>query len=284
MRLGSAGVWRSALYIVSMLAACCWCVSSAVAQPAAPAYGRVSLVARDAVLQGGQVATLGLLFELRPGWHTYWVNPGDAGAAPQIEWDLPAGFRAGEIRWPAPGRFLVGSLVDYGYEGTVVLQVPLHVPAGYQAGTPVRLGADLRFMVCRDLCVSARTRLALALPAIASGPVDPILVRERFRASDARLPRPAPSTWNIRAVETPAEVILELQAGSLEPGAVFFPLEPGRIDNAAPQTVTAEGRDRVRLTLRKSELNRQPLSVLKGILVRGPDRVFEVSVPVRPGR
>ena len=37
------------------------------------------------------------------GWHTYWINPGDAGKAAKIKWDLPDGFEVSALEFPAPG-------------------------------------------------------------------------------------------------------------------------------------------------------------------------------------
>ena len=53
-------------------------------------YSRVELIAEQATLPatGGRV-TLGFHLEPDPGWHAYWVNPGDAGKAPSIDWALP---------------------------------------------------------------------------------------------------------------------------------------------------------------------------------------------------
>ena len=30
-----------------------------------------------------------MLFDLEKGWHIYWVNPGDSGEPPKIQWQLP---------------------------------------------------------------------------------------------------------------------------------------------------------------------------------------------------
>jgi DsbC/DsbD-like thiol-disulfide interchange protein len=284
MRLRSACVRCEAFGIISVLAALSAAVVADGAQPAPAAYGTVGLIAKETLLQAGQTATLGVLFDLRPGWHIYWVNPGDAGGPPRMEWELPPGFRAGEIRWPVPQRLVNGAFVDYGYEGRVLLPIPLQVPADYPTGKPAMLAADLRFVVCRDVCVSGRTRLTLMLPALTDTSGDPAATRELFRAFEARLPRPAPPEWDIRAEESRDRFVLEIRTGSPESGARFFPLEPGQIDNLAPQTVSPEGRDSLRLTLRKSDLLQKPLAALKGVLVLDPDRAFEIAAPVSAER
>ena len=68
---------------------------------------------------------------LRPGWHTYWQNPGDAGVPPELDLDLPPGATAGPIVWPTPQRVPEGSLMTYSYTDNVLLPVTITPsPAG----------------------------------------------------------------------------------------------------------------------------------------------------------
>src|SRR5688500_16365085 len=66
------------------------------------------LVSERIALKPGATAWVALQLEIRPGWHTYWVNPGDAGEKTSLTWRLPPGFVAGEIHWPAPRRMAEG--------------------------------------------------------------------------------------------------------------------------------------------------------------------------------
>ena len=84
---------------------------------------QVELVASQTAAVAGQDFEAGLLIRHDPHWHTYWRNPGDSGLPTRLELQLPAGWKAGEILWPAPARVLIGPLANYGYEGDVVLPV-----------------------------------------------------------------------------------------------------------------------------------------------------------------
>src|SRR3954447_17530171 len=108
-------------------------------QPAAP-HARVELLARqNAAMPGGSVQ-LGVHFVLEPGWHIYWINPGDSGQPPALKWQLPPGYAAGEIQWPHPERMQpTPQLADYGYHGDVLLPVTLHVPSLAKAGASVQV-------------------------------------------------------------------------------------------------------------------------------------------------
>ncbi len=84
---------------------------------------RVELIASQAALGPGM--WLGLRFDLDPDWHIYWRNPGDSGGPPEATWVLPPGLQVAEFEWPAPSRFEVGGLINYGYHGSVVLPVAM---------------------------------------------------------------------------------------------------------------------------------------------------------------
>ena len=91
----------------------------------------------------GRSVQLGLLIDHQPHWHTYWKNPGDSGLPTQLNWTLPAGVTAGEIEWPTPKQLPLGPLVNFGYEGRLLLPVTLQVPAGFNGESlAVKLNAE----------------------------------------------------------------------------------------------------------------------------------------------
>jgi DsbC/DsbD-like thiol-disulfide interchange protein len=71
----------------------------------------------------GKPLWLGLLIEHQPHWHTYWKNPGDSGLPTTLEWQLPPGHGRRDP-WPTPGKLPIGPLMNFGYEGTLLLPVP----------------------------------------------------------------------------------------------------------------------------------------------------------------
>ena len=75
----------------------------------------------------GKTAWVGLQLTHAPEWHTYWKNSGDSGLPTELQWTLPHGVSAGPIAWPTPRKFPIGNLANYGYDGTVVLPVPLAI-------------------------------------------------------------------------------------------------------------------------------------------------------------
>jgi DsbC/DsbD-like thiol-disulfide interchange protein len=253
------------------------CGGIAAAQSFTAAHARVSLIAENNSLQPGQSAWVGVLFDLEKGWHIYWVNPGDSGERPKIQWQLPAGFQAKEIRWPTPVRLGTGTVIDYGYEGRVLLPVPMQIPADYKSGKPVMLSADIRYLICREVCIPAKAQASLAIPsANASGVAAD---RELFRSTFENSPKPLPVGWKAQASDMGGFFQLSLDTGTSESKAAFFPLEEDQVDNAAPQGVTATARG-VQLKLKKSDQLLKPIAALKGVVVLSPGRAYEVSAPL----
>jgi DsbC/DsbD-like thiol-disulfide interchange protein len=251
--------------------------TGAAAQSFTASHAKVSLVAENNALQPGKTAMMGVLFDLEKGWHIYWVNPGDSGQAPKIQWQLPAGFQAKEVRWPTPARLGAGKVIDYGYEGRVLLPVPIQVPAGYQPAKPAMLSADIRYLICREVCIPAKAQASLSIPSANAG--GEAAARELFRSTFENSPKPWPAGWKAQASDNGGFILMSLETGMSELRATFFPLEEDQIDNSAVQGITANPRDVV-IKLKKSDQLQKPISALKGVVVLGPGRAFEVSAPL----
>ena len=236
---------------------------------------RVELISEQATSPPGQSLWVGLLFRLDHGWHIYWQNPGDSGEPPKVQWELPAGLAAGSILWPQPIRLGSGSVVDYGYEGQVLLMAPIEGLSGRAARSILSISADVKYIVCRDVCIPGEAHATLSSPAGA----DWAPWRALFEQTRAQLPKPAPASWRVTAVSAQQHFILSVQARLQLPGASFFPLEPDQIENSSPQDF-APTHNGFRLTLKKSEQLTKPIPALRGLIVLGPNRAFEISAPV----
>jgi DsbC/DsbD-like thiol-disulfide interchange protein/cytochrome c biogenesis protein CcdA len=191
----------------------------------------VSLVSDTDAVADGTPFRIGLHFRLAPGWHTYWKNPGDAGAPPDMELALPPGATAGPIVWPTPQRVAEGPLMTYAYTGELLL--PLSVTPGKPAGVTV-VQAHAQWLVCKDICVPEEGDFRLELPP---GTSAPSAQAPLFAALDRRVPRPSP--W--RAV-VGSDGTLLVQGPELTTSTVvdawFIPDTPGVIRDSAAQPLT----------------------------------------------
>ncbi len=153
-------------------------------------------------------AWLGLKIVHQPGWHTYWLNPGDSGLPTQLQWQLPEGLRAGEIQWPVPHRLPIGPLVNHGYEGTLLLTVPLAISRPLPEG-PVAIGLRADWLVCKDVCIPQGADLTLRLQDPARRPAW-VESESLFEETRSRLPRPWPTAQASAQVDG-AGLTLKLQ-------------------------------------------------------------------------
>ena len=227
--------------VVRLILAAALVAAGATAALAAPAPAsplvRVELLAETQSIAAGRTFWIALRQEITPGWHTYWMNPGDAGEPPRIEWTLPAGFTAGEIQWPPPERIAAGPAMSYGYSREVVLPIAVTAPPGLGPGARVTLRGQASWIVCEKTCVPEEAAIALTLPVTATMPApDP---RGAPLIAAARRAVPAPSPWPASFVATPERVTFAIAARGLDAQRVseawFYPARWGAIEHAAPQ-------------------------------------------------
>lgn len=209
------------------------------------------LVAEHGSAVPGESVDLALVFDIRPGWHTYWRNPGDSGEAPRIDWRLPEGVRAGPIRWPYPELIRVGPLANYGYSGRALHLIRLHIPVDWPNDRPLEVLADVSWLACEEQCIPESGALALTIQSSERAASPDPAVEELFASARRRLPRTVPSQAALDfAADGSLRLRLDAEALPAAPSRVrFFPGEWGLIEHAAEQPWRIqEGRMLVDLT------------------------------------
>ncbi len=219
---------------------------------------------RDAAIPG---TTIRLAIEqlIVPGWHTYWINPGDSGEPMRIKWDLPQGYEVSDMLWPAPEHIPYGPLMNYGYSDHAVMLADLTVPAVAKPGTTVPVRGKVTVLVCDEICIPESHDIALDIPVRAtSKPVN----ADIFSAAGALLPQPVDwqAVTELNANEVRVRVTLPSYAAPLFGGEdeeiEFFPIEYGYLNNAADQNVTYEPSTGT-LTLRQARATDRDMSAFE---------------------
>ena len=199
---------------------------AAAQAPGATHHVATELVAERQGIAPGQTIHVALRQQIQKGWHTYWRNSGDSGQATEIKWTLPQGWQAGPFTWATPQRIAVGPLMNYGYEGEVLLPVAVTAPADAKPGDKVTLKAAVSLLVCAEVCVPEDDALSLTLPVATAAPDDP-LWNKPIAMALAAAPKPA----GLAAVfqPHPTGVALAITGAALKggdmAGAYFFPFE-----------------------------------------------------------
>jgi thiol:disulfide interchange protein DsbD len=198
---------------------------------------RVDLVSEVRSITPGATFWVGVRQRIAPGWHTYWVNPGDSGEPMTIEWRLPPGFSAGPIAWPHPHRIPVGPAMSFGYTDEVVLPIPITAPADLALGTSLTLRGEASWLVCEKICIPEEAPVSLALPV---GPAEPD-PGGASAVAEARRAVPVPSPWPVTFAVTREAITFTVPAPDLPRERIadvwLYPMRWGLIEHAAAQKV-----------------------------------------------
>ena len=235
----------------------------------------------------GESFDVALRLRMKDGWHTYWKHPGDSGEPTDIRWNLPPGFTAGDIQWPYPQKISMAPLTTYGYEGEVMLLVPLEAASDAKPGTTARVTADASWMVCEKVCIPEEGTLALDVP-IGEGPAAPSEpAASAFASTRAKLPVAAEG-WNIGASEQDGQFVLRIDAPqgvTLGSDVQFFAAGGPLIEHSAPQPTRVDGSVVTMRLVRSPYLTGTPERI-HGILLAakggrgGGPAAFELDVPL----
>jgi thiol:disulfide interchange protein/DsbC/DsbD-like thiol-disulfide interchange protein len=213
--------------------------------PPAFAAGAKSVVTTDRVraelvanapdgVAAGKPVWVGLQLAHQPGWHTYWKNSGDSGLPTQLQWTLPQGVTAGDIAWPVPKKIPVGSLANYGYDGTVLLPVPLTIAPDFKPsllGRSLEVKLHANWLVCKKECIPEEGDFTLDVPATSSTALNSGAFEAAFKAQ----PKALAGESRIDIAGDSIKVTVAGLPASLEGKTLaFFPETPEVIETAAP--------------------------------------------------
>lgn len=267
----------------------CFALQPLAAPQALPAQEQVanphvtiSLVPEFRQAAPGRITGVGVRFQLEPGWHIYWENPGQSGIATEIAWSVTPAGRIGALRWPVPELFPIAGVVTHVHHGDVVLTTDLTLPPS-PAASPLRIIADIRYGICRDLCIPGKARLVVELPWARGAPA-PAAQWRTVRALAAErqiLPSGGPM---VRGRLQDSLVALEVRSDRPLPGRIeFFPSQRG-IAPAAVSIAVPPGATRATLLL---PLIGTPAGTLRGVLVtadapRAARTGYQVEIALTP--
>lgn len=256
----------------------------ATAQEAEP-HVKVHLTTERNKIASGEGLWVLIEETIEPGWHTYWINPGDSGAAQRITWTMPKGFETSDIEWPAPHKVSVEGLVSYAYEGKVTLAQSMLAPVIKMPKGKLEFKADLEILVCKDICIPEKISETFVLN-------DPA-VKEEDRSDDVDTffnSLPVKSDWSgtyrINGSDFVA-TIKGLNNDNINLKTVeFMPAEWGIVKNAAPADVQVTGDDKKSLQIVQPYDNRDMKEITSFIaIVSFKDiggNLVNIRVPIKP--
>ncbi|MBI5363493.1 MAG: hypothetical protein HZA53_09975 [Planctomycetes bacterium] len=151
---------------------------------------KVALVADHDGVRAGGTFELGIRLEVRPGWHIYWENAGDAGNPTRVELTGPDGFDIGRVRFPCPARHEEdGDIVSFVHEGSVWLLAEVRAPKELAPGTKLDFRVECDWLVCTDYCLPGSGRAKLELASVANDATPKAANEKEFTAGRAQHPK-----------------------------------------------------------------------------------------------
>jgi DsbC/DsbD-like thiol-disulfide interchange protein/cytochrome c biogenesis protein CcdA len=186
------------------------------------------LVAEGPAPAGGSV-DLAIAMHPAPGWHGYWLNPGDAGLPMQVQWTLPKGVSVGQLRYPVPSQLKIAGLMNYVYQSDYAVLTALKVPADAKGTIPIR--AEAHWLACTDrICVPESGELSLDVPVGTGTPN-----RAQFDQWRQALPRPLAAVAHFEIAGNRFRVGIPLPSDIKVDRPYLFPETDGPVDYAGEQ-------------------------------------------------
>jgi thiol:disulfide interchange protein DsbD len=205
-------------------------------EPVQSTHATVELISAVKTVSPGVPVSIGIRFDLEPQWHIYWLNAGDSGTPPTVEWNLPEGTRIDSIRWPVPERIDVPPLTSFGYKDTVTLLTTIIPPSDWDEES-FEISARIDFLICKEICLPAEASVSLSLPVTGDSPVPHPAHSSLLTRTESQIPLDS-LEWQVSAY---ADSVLQLRFTPPDwyPGRpdslLFFPLTSQLIENSAKQ-------------------------------------------------
>lgn len=173
---------------------------------------------------------------LKPGWKTYWVEPGASGIPPQITVDPQDGISFSGLRFPAPKAFHDGIASYTGYDRSVAFPLSLK----REKSGDLNLKASVFLGICKDICIPVQADIHLSLPeGLAENPLD----RARIDDAVAALPMQPSGAFRVTGASFDAaekRLHLSLQTPVAAKPAEFFLSGPPGFSFGKAENVTVE--------------------------------------------
>ena len=236
----------------------------------------VTLLTESNQVGGEETLLVGLEFNLSPGWHTYWENPGDSGEGASIKWNLPSGFKASTILWPGPKRIPVEPLMTYGYEDKALLLTEIKSPKEFS--NPVKISAKINWLTCKDICIPQEGQVDMTL---IKGPKVANQFTSKLKEVALTVPKNFPSAYRVSVINEKIFLQFEKEGSRNISEAYFFPKEYGLVNYTADQKLERNDNS-FSLELSSAEVQLKT-NTLKGVLklkVDGIKEFYTLDLPL----
>ena len=190
----------------------------------------IELLTESNSIEPGDELLVGFKFSLSPGWHTYWVNPGDAGEGASIKWNLPRDVKASKILWPGPERIPVEPLMTFGYEDEVVLLTKIYTSKN--TDIPLTLNALVSWYTCKEICIPQEAEVSIPIKL---GFKSPSSSNRLLKQTLENVPTPFKGTYRVQSLDGSYIIQGQYEDNKQYDSIYFFPRFYGLTDYVESQ-------------------------------------------------
>ena len=190
----------------------------------------IELLTESNSIEPGDELLVGFKFSLSPGWHTYWVNPGDAGEGASIKWNLPRDVKASKILWPGPERIPVEPLMTFGYEDEVVLLTKIYTTKN--TDIPLTLNALVSWYTCKEICIPQEAEVSIPIKL---GFKSPSSSNRLLKQTLENVPTPFKGTYRVQSLDGSYIIQGQYEDNKQYDSIYFFPRFYGLTDYVESQ-------------------------------------------------
>lgn len=232
------------------------------------AHCRVQLFVDEAPRFATNRIRAALRFRMEDGWHIYWRNPGDSGAAPEVKWTLPKGWKASPIVWPKPTVHVESGSTTFVHDREATLLAEI-ATTGAVVGQPII--ADVRWLACKEACVPGSARVKTHVERRSSSESRQV-IEDALNKAPNRLD-------SVIANQTESSLLFVFPNAIADADWKFLPNEDDVLDYSAPQKTTQ--RNGLRLEVAKGPLFKKDRKRLRGALI-STNAYYVFDVPLNP--
>ena len=233
----------------------------------------IELLTESNSIEPGDELLVGFKFSLSPGWHTYWVNPGDAGEGASIKWNLPRDVKASKILWPGPERIPVEPLMTFGYEDEVVLLTKIYTSKN--TDIPLTLNALVSWYTCKEICIPQEAEVSIPIKL---GFKSPSSSNKLLKQTLENVPTPFKGTYRVQSLDDSYIIQGQFENNKQYDSIYFFPRFYGLTDYVESQ-LYEKNKDSFSLQVQPSRLKIEHES-FEGVLATEKDgrlSYFEIN-------
>ncbi len=194
------------------------------------------------------------------GWHTYWLNPGDAGLTTKIKWEMPEGYQIEPDGQSGPEKFMFEDLVQYGYSQTAYFKFKVKAPKKL-IGDREHFSVFASWLACREECVPGLLKIDFTLPVVKKHARINKDWKEELQNAERTFPQniPAKAQFEVKKYK---KLLINIENFRQEFHKILFiPTKPDLIVNSAEQKVGSK-KDRISLEI---HLENENFDELEGV-------------------